>query len=181
MVRLALGFLGLSWESRLVDPDDRSELERISGQAQVPVLVDGDRVIPGSSEILQYLVANHDGKLVPRGRRDQTLTVLLTAHVDTVLAPLCKALIHGTGADKQVLREQLTNELQALEGLLDRGEFLFGPEPSIADIRAGAWLIRLDSALALTIPEDLQQVRAWIGRLRNSSATGTLASGEAAT
>jgi len=179
MVRLALGFLGLSWESKLVDQDDRSDLEKVSGQTQVPVLVDGDRVIPDSGEILKHLVATHGGKLLPRGRRDQTLNGLLAAHVDNVLAPLCRDLIRGTG--EPAIREQWTHELQALDRLLDRGDFLFGPDPSIADIRAGAWLIRLESASGLAIPEDLQQVGAWLGRLRLASSTGSVASGKAAT
>lgn len=38
-----------------MDPADRSEVVRVSGQALVPVLVDGDTVVSDSTAILEYL------------------------------------------------------------------------------------------------------------------------------
>ncbi len=38
-----------------VDPNDRSEVVRVSGQELVPVLVDGDRILTDSPVILEYL------------------------------------------------------------------------------------------------------------------------------
>jgi glutathione S-transferase len=44
-VSLALAHKGLEAESVWIDPDDRSEIERVSGQRLVPVLEeDGNRV-----------------------------------------------------------------------------------------------------------------------------------------
>ena len=43
-VALALGHKGIEVESRYISYDDRSEVERVSGQPLVPVLVDGDNV-----------------------------------------------------------------------------------------------------------------------------------------
>ncbi len=56
-VRQALTELGLTYEAVNVpeEPTDRAEVIAVSGQNQVPVLVDGDRVIPGSEEIIEYL------------------------------------------------------------------------------------------------------------------------------
>ena len=56
--RIALAYKGLAYESIAVDPKDRSEVVKVSGQPLTPVLVHGDRVIFDSSAILRYLDAN---------------------------------------------------------------------------------------------------------------------------
>jgi glutaredoxin/uncharacterized protein (DUF302 family) len=57
MVRQALTELGLPFEARQVaeDPEQRSEVAELSGQKSVPVLVDGETVLSGSVEIVDYL------------------------------------------------------------------------------------------------------------------------------
>ncbi|MGH2920843.1 MAG: glutathione S-transferase family protein [Gaiellaceae bacterium] len=54
-VALAIGHKGLEVEWLDVDPRDRSEVERVSGQPLVPVLLDGDEVVFDSTVILHYL------------------------------------------------------------------------------------------------------------------------------
>ena len=54
-VALALGHKGLEAEWVDVEPGDRSEVERVSGQPLVPVLVEGDDVVFDSTEILRFL------------------------------------------------------------------------------------------------------------------------------
>lgn len=54
-VALALAHKGLAAESVWIDPEDRSEVRRVSGQDLVPVLSDGDRVVYDSMEIVRYL------------------------------------------------------------------------------------------------------------------------------
>ena len=54
-VALALAHKGLEVESVWVDPADRSEVVRVSGQELVPVLVDGDEVVHDSRRILEYV------------------------------------------------------------------------------------------------------------------------------
>jgi glutathione S-transferase len=56
-VALALGHKGIAVEWVDVDPADRSEVERISGQPLVPVLVDDGRVVVDSTEILRHVEA----------------------------------------------------------------------------------------------------------------------------
>jgi len=56
--RIALAYKGLPYESAAVDPKDRSEVVKVSGQPLTPVLVHGDRVIFDSSAVLRYLDAN---------------------------------------------------------------------------------------------------------------------------
>jgi glutathione S-transferase len=54
-VALALAHKGLPLEWADLDPAERSEVERVSGQSLVPVLVDDGRVVADSTTILRYL------------------------------------------------------------------------------------------------------------------------------
>jgi maleylpyruvate isomerase len=54
-VALAAGHKGIAVEWVDVDPADRSEVERVSGQPLVPVLVAGDEVVADSPVILEWL------------------------------------------------------------------------------------------------------------------------------
>jgi glutathione S-transferase len=54
-VALALAHKGLAVESVWIEYSDRSEVERVSGQGLVPVLLDGDEVVVDSMEIVRHL------------------------------------------------------------------------------------------------------------------------------
>ncbi len=56
-VRQKMTDLGIDFIARAVDPDDRSRVEEVSGQTNVPVLVDPneDVVMPESDDIVEYL------------------------------------------------------------------------------------------------------------------------------
>ena len=56
--RIALAYKGLAYEGIVVDPKDRSEVVKISGQPFTPVLVHAGCVLFDSSAILRYLDAN---------------------------------------------------------------------------------------------------------------------------
>jgi glutathione S-transferase len=58
-VALALGHKGVEVEWLDVDPRDRGEVERVSGQRLVPVLVAGERVITDSTTIIRFLERQH--------------------------------------------------------------------------------------------------------------------------
>ena len=66
-VALALAHKGLDVESVEISYEDRSPVIEVSGQPFVPVLVDGDEVIPDSIAILRHLEERHpDPPLFPR-------------------------------------------------------------------------------------------------------------------
>lgn len=54
-VALALAHKGLSVVSVQLDPNDRTEIRRVSGQELVPVIVDDGKVVFDSMEIVRYL------------------------------------------------------------------------------------------------------------------------------
>ena len=54
-VAMALAHKGVDAEFVVHDPDDRSELERLSGQPLVPVLEDGEQVVHDSPVVLRHI------------------------------------------------------------------------------------------------------------------------------
>lgn len=56
-VRQKMTELGLDFIAKQVDPDDRSRVKDVSGQTNVPVLVDPntDTTMPESDDIVEYL------------------------------------------------------------------------------------------------------------------------------
>ena len=54
-VEMALGHKKLEARSIWVDPEDRAEVVKVSGQELVPVLTDGDTPVIDSMEIVRYL------------------------------------------------------------------------------------------------------------------------------
>lgn len=60
-VRQKLTDLGIDFIARQVDPNDRSRVEEVSGQTNVPVLKDPntDTVMPESDDIVDYLEENY--------------------------------------------------------------------------------------------------------------------------
>jgi len=54
-IRAILRYKGIAFSERTVDPIDRRELKRLSGQVLVPVLDDGGTVVADSTAIARYL------------------------------------------------------------------------------------------------------------------------------
>jgi glutathione S-transferase len=178
MVRLALALGGLDHESREIDPNDREPVRLVSGQTRVPVLVEENgKVLHDTHRILRHLAEREGSELLPPGRRDQALTWILVDHADNLLAPLTKSLRRGTDPDGKplgdddfrVLEHRLNHELGVIEGMLERGPFLFGDRPTIADIGFHAYLNRLDGTRGLTIPDDLVRVAGWYRRVGSAA------------
>jgi glutathione S-transferase len=145
-VALAAGHKGLAVDWIDVDPEERSEVERISGQSLVPVLVDGDRVVVDSTDILRYLEEHHPAPpLFPAdsARRAELDVFLEWFNVVWKRPPNeIDAERAGDAPDEQrVARHgaRLTAWLDLFESLLDGRDYLFG-EFSAADCAAFPFL-----------------------------------------
>jgi glutathione S-transferase len=83
-------------------------LFRLSGQRQVPVLVDGPEVIADSSAIAQYLEANNPSPaLLPADPGERARVLLLEDWADTALASGCRLALVQAAATDPVLRSAL--------------------------------------------------------------------------
>ena len=108
-VRMALQAKGLSFREVEVTPGiGQIALFRLSGQRQVPVLVDGDDVVADSSAICRHLeVLRPDPALIPADARHRAQMQLIEDWADTTLAAAVRAALLQAAADDQQLREVL--------------------------------------------------------------------------
>ena len=146
-VALALAHKGLEVESVVISYEDRSPVVEASGQGLVPVLVDGDDVIPDSTRILRYLEEKWpEPPLFPReaARRAE-----LDAFIDwfnevwKVAPNAMEDELELDEPDQAVVRaysESMRASLDRFESLLDGRDHLFGDDFSAADCVAFPFL-----------------------------------------
>lgn len=111
-VRLVLAAKGLDAKLVEVAPGlGQLELFRLSGQRQVPVLVDGSEVIADSTEIALYLEQRHPlPQLLPTDPREKAKVLLLEDWADTALANACRFALLQAAAMNPTLRTALLPE-----------------------------------------------------------------------
>jgi glutathione S-transferase len=146
-VALALAHKGLEVESVEISYDDRSPVIEVSGQPLVPVLVDGDEVIPDSTRILRYLEAKWpDPPLFPRDpARRAELDVFLDWFNEVWKVPpnAIEAELGRERPDEERIAElsaRMRASLDRFEQLLDGRDHLFGDDFSAADCAAFPFL-----------------------------------------
>jgi glutathione S-transferase len=146
-VALALAHKELEVESVWVDPADRSEVVRISGQELVPVLVDGDRVVADSTAILEHLEERFPER--PLYPADPARRAELTLFVDWFNKVWKRppnqivdeeARPEPDRARIAELEGLIAGALPLFEDLLAGRDFLFGDEVSAADVAAFPFL-----------------------------------------
>jgi glutathione S-transferase len=161
-VALALAFKRLPVESVEIDPSDRSEVRRVSGQDLVPVIEDGGRVVFDSMEIVRYLEERYpDPPLYPRepARRAETLIFIdwfnrvWKRPPNAMEAEMGKA--QPDGAQIAAWGREMGQALELFEGLLTGRSFLMGDGFSAADVAAFPFLkYALDGAARLRAEND---------------------------
>lgn len=94
-VRRAIELKGLGHEIENVPPMDRSAVRRASGQSLVPVLLDGDRALADSTEILLYLEASYPQRpLLPAEPELRAECLLLEDWADAAFMALTRRLAY---------------------------------------------------------------------------------------
>lgn len=184
-VALALAHKGIAVDSVYISYDDRSEVEEVSGQPLVPVLVDHPKVIVDSMEIVAYLE-----QLVPQpalyptdeARYAETLIFIDWFNRVWKLAPnRIEAELAREQPDHMLvtrLAREMSAALDGFDSLLAGRKFLLGDELSAADIAAFPFLKYAakrepaDSEPFHEILDDYQQLtdehfrlRSWIKRM----------------
>lgn len=146
-VALALAHKGLPVQSVQVDPNDRTELRRISGQDLVPVIVDDGKVVFDSMEIVRYLENKYPDKpLYPRVvARNAEMLVFIDWFNRVWKRPPNDIVseMEKPQPDSKKIAEwgsTLTNWLDLFESMLTGRSYLMGDEFSAADIAAFPFL-----------------------------------------
>jgi glutathione S-transferase len=173
-VRIALGYKGIEYEFRTIDPGERDEIVRISGQYLTPVMTHGHRVLFDSAAILRYLDANFPDtpKLFGRDRDEQWEIEDLELFARTELAGPMMEVVHrkvsgGTVDDAMQARcaAAFSKAVAELAARLDGREWLVGDRMSAADITAAAVVARIRQSGALPLPPAAESLFPWIERV----------------
>ena len=115
-VRMILQAKSLSFRVVEVTPGvGQIDVFRLSGQRQVPVLVDGDTVVSDSSAIALHLEQHHPAPcLIPANPRERAQSHLLEDWADTTLAAAARvALAQAAVGDGSLLAALLPDALPA--------------------------------------------------------------------
>jgi glutathione S-transferase len=96
-VRWALNFKGLPYEKQDYQPGvDEEAVKKLTGQAQVPVLLVDGTAIPDSTAIVNWLEKHKpQPALMPASEKDQAEVMLWEELMDGVLGPQARMLIIG--------------------------------------------------------------------------------------
>ena len=146
-VALALAHKGLQIESVWVDPADRDEVVRISGQELVPVLIDGDRIVADSTAILEHLEERFPERpLYPADPARRTELRLFVDWFNKVWKRPPNLIVAEEAKEQPdrgriaELQREIAGALPLFEGLLAGRDFLFADELSAADVAAFPFL-----------------------------------------
>jgi glutathione S-transferase len=145
-VQLALAFKGIEVEWVEVDPDDRTQVRELSGQELVPVLVDGDLVLPDSTRIVEHLEERFpDPPLFPRDPARRAEVEVFVDWFNRVWKRPANALeaeLSGPRPDAALAVElgaEIAASRDVFESLLIGRDYLFG-EFGVADCIAFPFL-----------------------------------------
>jgi len=96
-VRWALNYKGLPYEKQNYQPGvDEEAVKKLTGQAQVPVLLVNGTVIPDSTAILNWLEEyKPQPALMPASAKDRAQVMMWEELMDGVLGPQARMLIIG--------------------------------------------------------------------------------------
>jgi glutathione S-transferase len=139
-VALALAHKGLEAESVWIEPGDRSEVKKVSGQTLVPVLVDGEELVADSTRILEHLEERYPQRpLYPEDtapRAEMQVFIDWFNRVWKVPPNAIAAELEKAKPNQKRIGEwgdQLRDWLDLFERLLDDRGHLLGEDFSAAD------------------------------------------------
>jgi glutathione S-transferase len=185
-VRIALHYKGISFDTVDVDPQDRSQLVKVSGQPLTPVLVHGDRVMFDSASILRYLDANFREPQIfsadPGEMREiERWETFARTQLNEPLYIVLRQLMGGQrdAAECERASGLLRERAARLEEQLGKGEWLVGGRMTAADITAAphvaAGMLSAETARGnafreffvqnLQLGEGFERTRDWAGRV----------------
>jgi glutathione S-transferase len=173
-VRVALGFKQIPYEFRTIDPADRTEILRLSGQHLTPVLVHEDRVLFDSAAILRYLEANFRDRppLFGTSRDEQWAIEDMELFARTTLAAPMMEIVHhrvsGGTVDEGMQARCTSAFAEAAATLmiaLAGNQWLVGGRMSAADVTAAAVMYRIRRGKLFKPPVGIESITGWVDRV----------------
>jgi RNA polymerase-associated protein len=147
-IRIVLAEKGLSYETVVVDLDDRPAwIYEKNPLGKVPVLEEDDFVLPESAVIMEYLEERYpEPPLWPADPAERAAGRLLLERFHQFSRPYY-ALRRGD----EDAREHLDAELAGLDSLLAGRPFLTGREFGLADAAYLPWILRAETMLGVDL------------------------------
>jgi len=150
------------------------ELPRLNPKAQIPVLVDGDAVIPDSTIILEYLDERFPKPaLFPSGAAERARCRVLEDLGDTLIAPNLGVLVRevllkpdASTRDRDAVAQtkaELARQYQRLDRELGKNEYLCG-DFSVADISCFS-PINIASLMEGAPSPEFRNLANWLSRM----------------
>ncbi len=170
-VRVALGYKGIPYRFHTIEPHNREEVVKISGQHLTPVLVHKDRVVFDSAAILRYLDVTfpETERLFGRSHAEQweieDWELFARAQLAGPMMDVVHRRVYGKTVDDTLLDRCATAFAGAVARLAERMEgrkWLVGGTMSAADITAAAVMFRVQAAAILPLPPEADALSNWM-------------------
>ncbi|HKJ69200.1 MAG TPA: glutathione S-transferase family protein [bacterium] len=173
--RRTFRILGMDYESHMIDPRDRSEVREVSGQPEVPVIVDGENVVYDSDAIIEYL-DNHYGAeidIIPVSPAERGEARILSKFADDTWGDLnyrAQLELDAEGTDlndasRKVLQEAINRQASLLNDFFTNRTFAVGETVTLADIALSSFLSRIIEFSEFEIPEEFAHLWDWYSRV----------------
>ncbi len=142
-VRLMLSFLGQSYDTQIINlaegEQQSAEFLAVNPAGKVPVIVDGDNVIPDSNAILVYLATKFENTdLLPADAKDLAAVISWLGNVsddiDNGLNAARLVKLFGFPLNLEAAQERGKAHLEKLEAFFADNEWLAAGRMTIADI-----------------------------------------------
>ena len=168
---MALGYKEIPYEFHAVDPQDRREIVRLSGQYLTPVIEHGSCVLFDSAAILRYLDVSFPDtpKLFGRSHAEQwevdDWELFGRATLARPMMDVVHTRISGGIVDDAMLRRCSTlfdEAVTTLAARLEDREWLVGEAMSAADITAAAVMRRVRAAELFVLPAVAEELDQWV-------------------
>ncbi len=165
-VRIVLAEKGVEYESVVIDLDDRPAwIYEKNPLGKVPVLEEGDFLLPESAVIDEYLEERYpEPALWPADPGERALGRLLVFRFDGLSKPYYALRRGEDGA-----RERLDNELRKLDVILEARPFLTGRDYGLADIAYVPWILRARDPMGIDLGA-FPALAGWVERLSRRRA-----------
>jgi glutathione S-transferase len=173
-VRVALGFKQIPYEFRSIDPADRSEILKLSGQHLTPVMVHDGRVLFDSAAILRYLESNFPDRprLFGSSHSEQWAIEDEELFARTTLAGPMMEIVHrrvSGGTVDEVMQKRCASDFgkaaDRLVKTLAGREWLVGEAMTAADVTAAPVVYRIRHAGLFEIPPEAEALDGWVARV----------------
>jgi glutathione S-transferase len=167
-VRILLAEKGLEYETVEIDLDDKPAwIYEKNPLGKVPVLEEGDFVLPESRVIMEYLEERYpDPPLLPSDPGECALVRLCLERFDEFSRPYYRVLFEGMPV------EELEAALARLDATLSASPYLVGSPFGLADMAYVPWIIRVEGRTGIELG-GYTSLHGWLDRLAQRPSIAT--------